>query len=174
MALNKRPDDFFPSDTHILADSGTPLTTWCMARGVGAGRPQEDHDMDDRISKGRGGIERAFGITKARFRCFRGKTGVQFYSAPASAGGFTAAEKYRMAWIFSCIMHNFCVDFRVRHSLTYDSSFQDALEKDADVIIREYNEIPRLIVNDDDDEPTVPVGETPAEKKARLFRTATQ
>lgn len=120
--------DHVPAPYHILGDGGIPLrpqimTVYNMPRG-GALTPAMVK-FNHRLSNGRVLVEQAFGITKQRWRTFLGKGSVRFTGQSHNE----AIDKYRIAWIAGCILHNMAV---TRNAATGENAdFERQLEADA-------------------------------------------
>ena len=105
---------------HLIGDSGMLASTWCICIGkkVRADNTAEIA-FNTQISRARHTIERAWGMGKARFLAFRGRTGLRFFGDDTvlpDGTGLNTYEKYKMAWYFAIIMHNLCIDHREKNS----------------------------------------------------------
>jgi hypothetical protein len=126
-----------PAPFHFLVDGGFPILPELLGvyeAAANAALSDAQERFNKKLSNGRVIVEMTFGVTKARFRTFYGKTGVAFHDGWGRGGAtpdlMTAIEKYIAAWMAACILHNMCVTYKLSSSPALPQ--EDALDAEID------------------------------------------
>lgn len=93
----RSPDEYFPNDTHLIADAAYKLDPHLMAPYKDNGHlTQHQNNFNHYLSKARMSIERAFGLLKARWRSL-------LHLLPV-----TSIDKIPQYVVACCVLHNIC------------------------------------------------------------------